>query len=142
MSEQAKTVVRRLREEAISAGDFALFDRLVAPDVVYRGPILLPEVRGREPFKQAIAGFRQVLPDLRETVEAQWADGEWVTTRFHTTGTHLGGFMGGEPTGNRLEGWGLDVSRVVDGRLVEMWAMFDALAMLQAFGVVSLPGEG
>ena len=142
MSERVKSVIRRLREDAISAGDFALFDRPVAPDVVYHGPSLLPEVRGREPFKQAIAGFREVLPDLRETVEAQWADGEWVTTRFRTEGTHRGPFMGGEPTGNRLEGWGLDVSRVVDGQLVEMWAMFDALAMLQAFGMVASPGEG
>ncbi len=142
MPEHAKAVVRRLREEAISTGDFALFDELVASDVVYRGPSLMPEVRGREALKQAIAGFRVMLPDLTEAVEAQWADGEWVTTRFRTSGTHLGAFMGGEPTGNRLEGWGLDVSRVVDGKVVEMWAMFDALAMLQAFGVVAWPGEG
>ena len=142
MSEHAKAVVRRLREEAISTGDFALFAELVAPDVVYRGPCLMPEVRGREAFGQAIAGFRAILPDLTERVEAQWADGEWVTTHFRTSGTHLGAFMGGEPTGNRLEGWGLDVSQVVDGQVVEMWAMFDALAMLQAFGVVTMPSGG
>lgn len=64
-----------------------------------------------------------------------------MTTRFRTTGTHRGEFMGAAPTGNRLEGWGLDVSRVVDGKLVEMWAMFDALEMLRVFGVVTMPGE-
>lgn len=130
-----------MREEAISTGDFALFDELVDLDIVYRGPVLLPEVRGRENWKQALEGFRAILPDLTETVEAQWTDGAWVTTRFRTTGTHRGEFMGAAPTGNRLEGWGLDVSRVVDGKLVEMWAMFDALKMLRVFGVVTMPGE-
>ena len=57
--EESKALVRRVREEFISTGDMAVADALLAPEFVYHGPAMLPEVRGREAFKQTIAAFRR-----------------------------------------------------------------------------------
>jgi steroid delta-isomerase-like uncharacterized protein len=136
MSEQNKVIARRLREECFSTGDMRLADQLLDENYVYHGPSILEEVKGREAFKQVVAGFRAALPDLRETVEDQIAEGDKVVTRFVSRGTHQGELMGAPPTGKQITIRGTDISRVRDGKIVEGWVMFDALAMMQQVGLV------
>ncbi|MBI3493536.1 MAG: ester cyclase [Acidobacteria bacterium] len=136
MSEQNKTVARRLREECFSKGDMKLADELLDENYVYHGPSIMEEVKGREAFKQAVAGFRAALPDLRETVEDQIAEGDKVVSRFVSRGTHKGELMGAPPTGKPITIRGTDISRIRNGKIVEAWVMWDALAMLQQLGLV------
>ncbi len=136
-TEGDKAVARRVREGFVSTGDMALADTLLAPDFVYHGPALLPEVRGREAFKQTIAAFRQAFPDLTERVVEQYADGDRVISRFSSRGTFDGELMGLPPTGKAYASDNsVDICRVVDGRVVEMWAMFDTHTLLQQLGAV------
>jgi steroid delta-isomerase-like uncharacterized protein len=140
MSDQNKTIARRLREECFSKGDMALADQLLDDNYVYHGPCIMEEVRGREAFKQAVAGFRAALPDLRETVEDQIAEGDKVVSRFISRGTHQGELMGAPPTGKQITIRGTDISRVSNGKIVEAWVMWDALAMMQQLGIVQRLG--
>ena len=120
-AEAHKALARRVREEFISTGDMAVADAVLAEDFVYHGPAMLPEIRGRAAFKEAIAGFREAMPELRERVAEQYVDGDRVCSRFTTA----------------LEGdWGLDIIRIADGKVVEMWAMFDSLRLAQRLGIV------
>ncbi len=96
----------------------------------------MEEVRGREAFKQMVAGFRAALPDLRETVEDQVAEGDKVVSRFISRGTHKGELMGAPPTGRQITIRGTDISRIRNGKIVEAWVMFDALALMQQIGLV------
>jgi predicted ester cyclase len=112
----------------------------LAPDFVYYGPAMLPEVRGREAFKQTIAGFRVAFPDLREQVLEQFIDGDRVISRFRGSGTFMGEMMGAAGTGKAYGGgFGIDICRIEGGQVVEMWAMFDTLAMLQQIGLMPSP---
>jgi steroid delta-isomerase-like uncharacterized protein len=138
-AEQNKALVRRVREEFISHGRMEVADEVLAPDFVYHGPAMLPEVRGREAFKQTIAAFRQAFPDLTERVVEQFADADRVISRFATRGTFAGDLMGMAPTGNSYAADGVDICRIADGRVAEMWAMFDTLAMFQQIGLVPTP---
>jgi steroid delta-isomerase-like uncharacterized protein len=141
-AEETKDLVRRVREELISAGNMAIADEVIAPDFVYHGPAMLPELRGREAFKQTIAAFRSAFPDLTEQVVEQFADGDRVISRFSTRGTFRGDLMGLPPTGKAFAtDHGIDICRVADGRVVEMWAMFDTLSMFQQIGLVGQPGQ-
>lgn len=140
-AEKNKTLVRRVREEYISTGNPALADELLAPDFVYHGPAPMPELRGRETFKQTIAAFRQAFPDMTERVVEQIADGDRVIARFNVRCTLAGEVMGLPPTGEVFAIDGIDICRVVDGRVTEMWAMFDALGMFQQIGLVGQPGQ-
>jgi steroid delta-isomerase-like uncharacterized protein len=139
-AEQYKTIARRVREEFVSTGNMDLADELLAPDFVYYGPAMLPEVRGREAFKQTIAAFRQGFPDLTERIDEQFVDGDRVISRFTTTGTFTGELMGAAGTGKAFRTTnGMDICRIADDKVIEVWAMFDALAMLQQIGLMPSP---
>ena len=114
----------------------ALMDELLAPDFRYYGPPSLgPEPSDREAFKQLIAAYRQAFPDLRETVEDQLIDGDRVVQRTISRGTFTADMMGMRPTGKAYEIPGVDIIRVLDGRIVEVRAMFDSLGMMQQTGM-------
>jgi predicted ester cyclase len=135
-ADDAKTVARRLREELVTTGDLALADELLAPEFRYYGPPSLgPEPSDREAFKRLIAAYHQGFPDLRETVGEQLVDGDRVTQFTVSRGTFTGEMMGMRPTGKAYEVPGIEVVRVVDGRIVETRIVFDSLGMMQQTGM-------
>src|SRR5579871_452688 len=86
------------------------------------------------------AGFMQAFtaafPDSRIEVESSIAEGDRVVTRWTITGTHRGPFQGIPATGQPVRFAGIEFNRVVDGRIVEHWSMFDNLALLQQIGAM------
>ena len=57
-----------------------------------------------------------------------------MATRWTMTGTHRGVFQGVPATGREFRFDGIEFNRVVNGRIVQHWAMFDNLALLQQIG--------
>jgi predicted ester cyclase len=47
--------------------------------------------------------------------------------------------MGIPPTGKEVTFGGNDIYRLVDGKIAEEWAQFDALGLMQQLGAVFLP---
>ncbi|MDQ3693968.1 MAG: ester cyclase [Chloroflexota bacterium] len=136
MSERAKMVARGLREELVTNGDMALADEILADDFRYHGPPSLgAEPSNREGFKQLIAAYRHAFPDLRETVDDQFVAGDRVVQFTTSRGTFTGEMMGMEPTGKAYAVSGIEVVRVVDGRIVETRIMFDSLGLVQQTGM-------
>lgn len=136
MPQHSKTLARRLREQLISTGNMTLADELLAPDFRYYGPPSLgPEPLDREAFKQLVSAYRQAFPDLRETVEDQLVDGDRVVQFTTSRGTFTGDLMGTSPTGKAYTVPGIEVVRVVDGRIAETRIMFDSLGMVQQTGM-------
>lgn len=81
-----------------------------------------------------MAAFTTGFPDSRIKIESCVAEGDKVVTRWTLTGTHGGIFQGIQPTGRPIRFNGLEFNRVVNGRLVEHWAMFDNVALLRQIG--------
>lgn len=127
-----KAMVRRVFEEAINAGDYAVLDELLAADYVNHDmPAPAP---GAEGFKQVIAQFRAAFPDMTVTIEAEFADGDLVGTRGRFTGTHKGDFMGIPASGNPIDIRYIDLWRVRDGVLAENWVQMDTAGLMQQIG--------
>jgi predicted ester cyclase len=59
-----------------------------------------------------------------------------VVTRWTFRGTHTGTYMGVAPSGRQLTVSGVHIHRIVDGKIVEVWAYPDALDFLQQLGVI------
>ncbi|ODR96779.1 hypothetical protein AUC71_04225 [Methyloceanibacter marginalis] len=130
---------RRVLLEMWGAGDLGVADELYAPDYVdhvARGPEP-SRVVGVEGIKQAVRLFRDAFPDLQYAVEEQMAERDLVWTRFSAAGTHLGSFLGAAPTGRTVTYTGMDLNCIADGRIVESWVNYDALALLQQVGLVT-----
>ncbi|MBL8907346.1 MAG: ester cyclase [Rhizobiales bacterium] len=138
-----KRIGRLVLEAMWGEGRLELADELYAPgyiDHVGHGPEPA-EVKGVEGIKKAVSSFRQAFPDLSYTVEDQIAEGDLVVTRFSARGTHRGPFLGAAPTGRIVSYSGIDINRVREGRIVESWVNYDALALLQQMGLVNeVPG--
>ena len=132
-------LVREITERGLNEGDTSFVDEVFAPDyVVHSRGLELPV--GPDAFKEAVRFWRQSFPDFHCTIDMLISDGEYVANRFHTTGTHTGPLGPVPPTGKRFEVSGVDMHRVVDGRVVESWISDDMPRILMEIGVVAGPG--
>jgi predicted ester cyclase len=78
--------------------------------------------------------LRTALPDLQVSIEDTIAVGDRVVTRVTWQGTQLGPLLGADPTGKRMRFTGIDIARVVDGRIAEHWGQVDILRAMAQLG--------
>ena len=129
-----KLLVQRLAD-ALNTGDLSIIDEIVASDLVdHNAGAEFPA--GREGFKQLFTMFRSAFPDAHIQTDDLIAEGDRVVWRTITHGTHTGSLMG-IPATNKAATWaGIDIFRIVDGRIVERWYVVDNLSQLQQLGLL------
>ena len=136
--EDNKTLMRRLMNEGLNAGNLAIIDEIMSPDFVEH-QVLPMQGSGRDVVKQLFAMLRTAFPDIHFTFDDIIAEGDKVMARGTARSTHLGPYMGVPPTGKPVRVTIYDVVRIKDGKMVEHWGLTDALGLMQQIGVVQLP---
>ena len=63
-----------------------------------------------------------------------------MALRFTFHGTHQGEFMGIAPTGKQVTMSGIDILRIAEGKIVEMWNQEEVLSMMKRLGAIPEPG--
>ena len=119
--------------EAVNSGTLA-FDDLVAADSVDHDPAP-GQVPGPAGYRAMFAELRAAFSDMAVAVDHLVADDDNVAFAYTLTGTHDGPFQGHGPTGRTFSVRGLQISRFVDGKLVERWGSSDQLGMLTQLGL-------
>lgn len=127
-----KGIAHRILDEVFSRGNLSTMDELFSSDITVHDPD--KELRGPEQVEQGITRLRTAFPDLYYTVEDMIAEGDKVVIRFTGRGTHQGEFRGVSPTGKAMTYTGIVILRFVEGRLVDYWAVSDALGIFQQLG--------
>jgi predicted ester cyclase len=138
MSETNKDLIRRY-QDAWNTADIDALEGILAPDWRSNSwPEGLPaNVDGLRQFLQ-FGG--SVFSKVEYETEQLIAEGDWVAQRYTAYWTHTeGDFAGVPPSGRRIEGGGISMYRVVDGRIVEHWAFADELGTLHRFGAAVPP---
>ena len=130
-----KLLVRRYIEEIINRNDLDRLAEFVAFDYVETGDPAGAS-RGPQRAREHLVGVRTTFPDLCLKVGDQIAEGDWVVTRVTAVATHLGTWMGIKPTGKRLIFHGVNVDKVMAGRIVEHGGAADMLTPLLEAGAV------
>jgi steroid delta-isomerase-like uncharacterized protein len=133
-----KEIVRRVEEEPWR-GNFDVIDEHVAEDYVGYDPSQPEAIRGREAVKEFIRTYKAAFPDSLVTVDAIFADGDIVITRWNGRGTHEGELMGIAPTGKEATVTGITISRLANGKVAESWSQWDTLGLLIQLGAVPEP---
>ena len=135
-----KVLVRRFCEEIINTGNVDEIERIIAPEYfeVQDG---IRNAIGIEGAKAHILGVRQTYPDLNISIERQIAEGEWVTTCITARGTHKGSWLGIKPTGKSVAFTGVNVDRVVGGRIAEHGGAANMRGPLLEIGAVKVAGS-
>lgn len=131
MTKHLKEVADCWTEEVWQGRDIDAVDRLHAPDFVDRS-----NPAGRAPdnagFKQGLRDLFAAFPDWyasSDDLVADEAAGK-VAVRWSASGTHMGPFMGRAATRRRVTFQGIEILRIVDGRIAERWGEWDGLAIL------------
>ena len=124
-TDENKLLVRRFYEEVVNKGNVSRLAEFVPPD-------------GLEGMKEHVLGVRNTYPDLHLTVEQQIAEGEWVVTCVTARGTHQGVWLGMRPTGKKVEMTGVNVDRVIDGRILEHGGAANLLEPLLEIGAIRI----
>jgi len=76
---------------------------------------------------------------LHVTIDDIMADGNKVIARFTARGTHNGEFMSVPPTGKTITLTAIEIFRVKDGKIVELWGEVTMRGLMQQLGI--LPGS-
>jgi len=91
---------------------------------------------GIEGMKQHMIEVRKTYPDLKMTIIRQYNDGDTVISEFIMEGTHLGEWLGMKPTGKKLRMTGVDIDRLIDGKIVEHGGAVNTFEALFEEGII------
>lgn len=129
VSENFKNNIRRAME-IMTTGDFSDYDEIMAQDVTYRTTLGL-KVQGLEGAKKLRALYADAFEDLKIEPQHIYGEGNTAVVIYKQSGTHVGEFMGIEPSNNRWEQLGCNIVTLDDdGKLVDIFDIFDQLELL------------
>jgi steroid delta-isomerase-like uncharacterized protein len=127
-----KAILQRFFDAA-NANDLDGMLALATDDIVVHTPI--PGIAsGREGFRGFMGLYFGAFPEQRIDVHDLIADRDRVVVRHTHHVTHGGDFVGMPPTGKQAVISGIEVFRLVDGKIAELWHQDDLLSLLQQLG--------
>lgn len=113
-----KDIVKYFYEVIVSENMLDELSKYISEDCVQRS--------GKKTFFMGIDGMKQHLialkktyPDYTMNIIRQHVADEYIISEFIMKGTHKGDFAGITPTNKVLEITGIDIDKVIDGRIVE-----------------------
>lgn len=142
--EKNKVIARRFRRELWNSGDLALADQIIDRNCIVhaRIPFTTDFTHGPEAMKQLVRFYQLTFSDIEMKVEEIVAEGEMAAVRWSARARHTGDLFGVPATGREIHTSGIDMLRIVDGRIVEGWVSWDALSLLEQIVVQADPGRG
>lgn len=132
-----KAIVRKFYEEIVNTGDVSKISEVVSAEYTEvmdgnRYPI------GIQGATSHVLGVRNTYPDLHISIDRQISEGEWVVTCITARGTHNGEWIGIAPTNRQVVFTGVNVDRVVDGKIVEHGGAANLLGPLLEIGAIRI----
>jgi predicted ester cyclase len=119
-TEENKAVMQRIWNEILNEGKTEKSNELVANDYVYHGPGG-HEIKGIEGFKKFMTWIYNSFPGVHFTLDDLIAEGDKVVSFFTMKGTHK--------SNKQVNFQGIVISRIVSGKEVEVWEIFDRLTI-------------
>lgn len=133
--ENNKEVARRFIEECWNKGDKAAMRDVIADKCRYHDPAF----PGVQNLPEHIATCRSAFPDLRFTIEDMIGERNEVVIHWTVRGTQKGPFLGIQPTNRACTVSGTSISRIEGGKLVEHWADWNVMTLMEQLGVAAAP---
>lgn len=133
-TEKNKEVIRKLYTECLNTGNLALLDQIISEDYVtdYKGRI----VHGPEGYAVTVREVLKGFPDIRFSLEGLIAEGNMVTARWKSEGTHKNTFFGFPASGKRVVNRAAAVYELKNGKVVKNHVYPDRLGVLQQIGAI------
>jgi predicted ester cyclase len=139
-----KAIVRRFFEDAWNRNQVSDLEEYIAADRIHHfGARVAKE--GPDALRAAIRNWRGAMPDYRCFIEDMIAEGDRVVTLLRFTGTQTGTFEVAlrtlPPSNAKLDEAEILIMRIADGKIVESWATWDRLSVLEQLGAIAKPTQ-
>jgi steroid delta-isomerase-like uncharacterized protein len=135
MSVSPREVIRHLYKEVWNERKLDLIDYLISQSHALMSPDIAGPTVGPAAYKKEISAFFAAFPDLRFNVEDTICEKDKIVASWTLTGTHTGEFLGIAPTNKKVSLSGITIHQVVDGRILDSQAIWDAISLFQQLGV-------
>ena len=113
-----KDIVKYFYEVIVSENLLDELSKYISEDCVQRAgekEIFI----GIDGMKQHLVALKKTYPDYTMKIIRQYAADDYVISEFIMRGTHRGDFVGITPTNKVLEITGVNIDKVIDGKIVE-----------------------
>ncbi len=134
--EENKVLMRRYFDEILTQANEVTMEEIIHPNFAFRIPTLPEPVRGLEGLKGFVKGLHIAFPDIKFTPHLEMGEGDKVAARWTIDATHLGPFLGAPASGNKVHDQGVDIFRIADGKIIEIWVNENDLGLMQQMGVI------
>ena len=136
--EKNKDFIRNYTEDFWNKANIFAFEKYYSADFIMHFP---DGDQNGEQYKGLCQAYFSAFPDLHITTDLLVAEGDKVTKVWTANCTHKGELMGIKPTGKQIVVKGIEVFRIVDGKITEIWSSMDNLGMLQQLVVIPPPDQ-
>lgn len=133
-------IVQTLVDEGFNKGNYKVVDELIHPDMVENEKHDASHPNGPEGVKMVMSMVRSAFSDWHLTIDEYAVDGDKVWARMTGRGTNDGSFFGYPASNKKAEVLALEMMRIVDGQVVEHWAVVDMYGTLVQLGLIPPPG--
>jgi steroid delta-isomerase-like uncharacterized protein len=135
-AEDRETIRRLLTdqiEELWGRGRTELVDANYADGVHDHMPVP-GQPSGREALKDVVQLFRDGIVDMKMELHATLVAGDVGVDAWTLTGRHEGPLLGFPPTGKAVAIRGIDMIRVIDGRIADLWHVEEMAQLMAQIG--------
>ncbi len=108
---------------ALQSGNVQGLDSLMASDVVDHDGPMGKDVKGKDSIMKMVGDMHNHFKDLKIDVISSAANGDYIFTLVHITGTVSDSTMG--KPGEKVDTKSVDVVRMKDNKFVEHWGFSD-----------------
>ena len=117
-------IVRAIFEDGWNRAEFDSFARYLADEIRFhwRGEQITTNLAD---LRRLVDAWRASFPDLHFEVHDVLVDGDRAAVNLTFTGTQTGTWKDLPPSGRRAQAQEMMFFRFEDGRLVELWEVFD-----------------
>lgn len=136
--EVIRALLRAQIEDIWGAGRTPLVSRNYADGVIDHMPVP-GQPSGREALEGVVNAFRAGIADLRMELHATLVAGDFGVDVWTLTGTHAGPLLGHEASGKAIAISGIDMVRVAQGRICELWHVEEMGLLMQQIGGDDFP---
>lgn len=120
-------------------GRVDVLDDLLSHDYVRHGRT---SDQAHEAFKASIVSSRAAFPDLATTIEHIISEGDLVSVRWSSTGTHQGIFEDVPATHRSVVIHGVTTARFTGELIAEEWVTWDPVDLFTSLGIITLQDAG
>lgn len=113
-----KELIKHFYEVVVSGNLLDEIPRYVSEDCILRSGDETAFI-GIEGMRKHLIAVRKTYPDYAMKIIRQYEDGDVIISEFIMRGTHKGEFIGITPTNKVIEISGVDIDKVMNGKIVE-----------------------